>query len=102
MDIVSVRGRHVKEIARLEGLAGVDLDVTETKHVDRVLLPAGIRVAHAALGSGQVLWSPPTAEAVVVVEKTTQTVVVHKVVPVLLPVCGDFVRQWGASFKSEV
>ena len=93
-DVAAALGQHLKEIARLEGLKEVELDVTELTFTERVRLPAGLRVAHAVFGSGQVLWSPPSAEAVVEVEASIQTVVTTKVVPILPPVRGVFVRGW--------
>ena len=58
-DITAKRGRQLREIALLEGVLEVDVDVTESKHQELVCLPPGVYVRAPALcARGDLLWIP--------------------------------------------
>ena len=77
--------------------------MTESKTRCRLELPPGLRVRVPELGEkGEVLWSPVDASAgEVKVEETTDVVVMRRVLPIVRPVQGTFVRQWGTQGGGE-
>ena len=106
VELSALRGHHRREIERLEGLRHVEVDVVETKHQERVLLPSGLRVRVPELcPHGELQWSPPAAfGGAVAVEETKASVVVRRTLPVVQPVQplqGTFVRQWGEQGAGE-
>ena len=103
VELSALRGHHRREIERLEGLRHVEVDVVETKHRERVLLPSGLRVRVPELcPHGELQWSPPAAfGGAVAVEETKASVVVRRTLPVVQPVQGTFVRQWGKRGAGE-
>ena len=62
LELIHFTRRHISEVAHLEGLREVDVDVTETTRKEPVLLPPGLRVwAPALCEDGDLLWSPSGA-----------------------------------------
>ena len=49
MELIHLIRRHISEVARLEGLREVDVEVTDRTHKELVLLPPGLRVRAPAM-----------------------------------------------------
>ena len=95
-ELVLLTRRQISEVARLEGLREVEVDVTSTTRKELVLLPPGLRVRAPALcEDGELLWSPPGARTEAKVAETTESIVTRQRLPLEMPVEGVFVRQWG-------
>ena len=97
VELVQLTRRHISEVARLESLREVEVDVTVTTRKELVLLPPGLRVRAPALceDDGELLWSPPGARTEAKVAETTESIVTRQRLPLEMPVEGVFVRQWG-------
>ena len=100
-ELASLLGNHKREIKRLEGLHEVAVEVLVRTHRQRLVLGPGLRVRVPGVG-GEVLWSPPAASGEEVkVEESTEVVKVWESLPVVRPVLGEFVRQWGKDGGGE-
>ena len=96
LELLQLTRHHIGEVARLEGLREVAVDVMDTTHTERVLLPPGLRVwAPALCEDGELLWSPPGARAESKVVESMESVMTRQQLPLEMPVEGLFVRQWG-------
>ena len=96
VELVQLTRRHISEVARLEGLREVEVEVTVRTRKELVLLPPGLRVwAPALCEDGELLWSPPGARTEAKVVESTESVVTRQHLPLERPVEGLFVRQWG-------
>ena len=102
-EMASMLGNHKREIKRLEGLHEVAVEVAVSTHRHRLVIRPGVRVRVPELGvEGEVLWSPPAASGdEVKVEASTEVVKVRRTLPVVGPVLGEFVRQWGTNGRGE-
>ena len=75
MELIHLTRRHISEVARLEGLREVEVEVSDTTHKELVLLPSGLRVRAPALcEDGELLWSPPGARTEAKVVESTESV----------------------------
>ena len=93
LTITAKRGRQLREIALLEGVHEVDVDVTESKHQELVCLPPWVYVSAPALCAiGNLLWIPEVDVKVADVVMSTNRVVTRRCMSVVQPVEGLFVR----------
>ena len=96
VELIQLPRRHISEVARLEGLREVEVDISTLTRKELVLQPSGLRVwAPALCEDGELLWSPPGARTEAKVVDTKESVVTRQHVPLEMPVAGLFVRQWG-------
>jgi hypothetical protein len=96
-ELACLKGRHLREIARLQSLREVNVNVTETRYQERMLLRPGVRMRVPVLCDEtpqEVVWIPPVEsveEAKIV--RTEYVEVTRRILPVVAPVEGRFLRQ---------
>ena len=100
--LITARARHLEVIAQLEAKEELEVRVTTKASTTCVHVPCE-RVQSAALGVGEVLWSPDLVDGVpeAKVKQSEKDVVTRETVPVKEGVQGVYVRGWGEEGEEE-